>query len=149
MARTQRIEYEGAVYHGTARGNERRQIVRDDADREHFLRVLGESVVRFEVRLYLFCLIGLFQCLTPAAHGYNHVDPSWIGSLFLGDYVCEWSKWVEVEGGEGWNGMSYDTWSDAFKAVHEAVLDYCNPRPGHETDIVTSEGVQRVSSKDE
>jgi putative transposase len=66
MARTQRIEYEGAVYHGTARGNERRQIVRDGADREHFLRVLGESVVRFEVRLYLFCLIGLFQCLTPA-----------------------------------------------------------------------------------
>ena len=52
MARTQRIEYEGAVYHVTARGNERREIFRDDADREHFLRVLGESVGRFEVRLY-------------------------------------------------------------------------------------------------
>jgi len=37
MARTQRIEYEGAVYHVTARGNERREIFRDDADREHFL----------------------------------------------------------------------------------------------------------------
>ena len=57
MARTQRIEYEGAVYHVTARGNERREIFRDDADREHFLRVLGESVGRFEVRLYLFCLM--------------------------------------------------------------------------------------------
>jgi hypothetical protein len=42
MARTQRIEYEGAVYHVTARGNERREIFRDDADREHFLRVLGD-----------------------------------------------------------------------------------------------------------
>ena len=57
MARTQRIEYEGAVYHVTARGNERHEIFRDDADREHFLRVLGESVGQFEVRLYLFCLM--------------------------------------------------------------------------------------------
>ena len=57
MARPQRIEYEGAVYHVTARGNDRRAIFRDDADREHFLRALAESVERFEVRLYLFCLM--------------------------------------------------------------------------------------------
>ena len=35
MARPRRIEYEGAVYHVTARGNERRAIFRDDADRDH------------------------------------------------------------------------------------------------------------------
>ncbi|HSV99627.1 MAG TPA: transposase [Sedimentisphaerales bacterium] len=57
MARAQRIEYEGAVYHVTARGNERRAIFHDDADRERFLRMLGESVERFETRLYLFCLM--------------------------------------------------------------------------------------------
>jgi putative transposase len=57
MARSLRIAYEGAVYHVTARGNERRTIFRDDADRERFLRVLGESVRQFEVRLYLFCLM--------------------------------------------------------------------------------------------
>lgn len=49
MARPQRIEYEGAVYHVTVRGNERRAIFQDDADRERFLRVLGESVERFDV----------------------------------------------------------------------------------------------------
>ncbi len=58
MARPQRIEYEGAVYHVTARGNERRAIFQDDADRERFLRVLAESVERFDTRLYLFCLMG-------------------------------------------------------------------------------------------
>lgn len=57
MARPQRIEYEGAVYHVTARGNERRAIFEDDADRERFLRVVGESVASFETRLYLFCLM--------------------------------------------------------------------------------------------
>ena len=34
MARTQRIEYEGAVYHVTARGNERREIFGDDKPRQ-------------------------------------------------------------------------------------------------------------------
>ena len=57
MARPRRIEYEGAVYHARARGNERRAIFRDDADCEHFLRTLAESVERFEVRLYPFCLM--------------------------------------------------------------------------------------------
>ncbi len=57
MARPQRIEYEGAVYHVTARGNERRALFGDDGDRERFLRVLGESVASFEIRLYLFCLM--------------------------------------------------------------------------------------------
>ena len=34
MARTQRIECEGAVYHVTARGNERQAIFFDDVDRK-------------------------------------------------------------------------------------------------------------------
>ena len=57
MARPQRIEYEGAVYHVTARGNERRALFMDDGDRGRFIRVLSESVTSFEIRLYLFCLM--------------------------------------------------------------------------------------------
>jgi REP element-mobilizing transposase RayT len=57
MARPQRIEYEGAVYHVAVRGNERQAIFRDDADRAYFVRVLGESVKPFDVRLYLYCLM--------------------------------------------------------------------------------------------
>ncbi|MCX5647448.1 MAG: transposase [Phycisphaerae bacterium] len=57
MVRPQRIEYEGAVYHVTARGNERRALFVDEGDRERFVRVLGESVESFEIRLYLFCLM--------------------------------------------------------------------------------------------
>ncbi|MBL7188703.1 MAG: transposase [Phycisphaerae bacterium] len=57
MARPIRIEYEGAVYHVTIRGNERRAIFKTDADRERFLTVLSESVERYDVRLYLYCLM--------------------------------------------------------------------------------------------
>ncbi len=34
MSRPLRVEYTGALYHVTARGNERRPIFRDDVDRE-------------------------------------------------------------------------------------------------------------------
>ncbi len=42
-----RIEFPGAVYHITSRGNERRDIFRDDTDRRYFLELLGEVVRRF------------------------------------------------------------------------------------------------------
>ena len=47
MARAMRIEFPGAVYHITSRGNERRDIFRDDHDRRHFHELLGEVVRRF------------------------------------------------------------------------------------------------------
>ena len=47
MARPIRVEFEGAVYHVTARGNERKPIYRDDRDRERFLEILEETVKRF------------------------------------------------------------------------------------------------------
>jgi len=57
MARTLRLQFEGAIYHITARGNGRRKIFLDDRDHERFLLRLSESVDTYEVRLYLFCLM--------------------------------------------------------------------------------------------
>jgi REP element-mobilizing transposase RayT len=57
MARPIRIEYEGAVYHVTLRGNHRCDIFQSDGDRDHFLNTLAESLHRFDVCLYLFCLM--------------------------------------------------------------------------------------------
>ncbi len=50
MARPLRIEYEGAVYHVTLRGNDRKAIFRTDADREQFIAKLADSVERYDVR---------------------------------------------------------------------------------------------------
>jgi hypothetical protein len=36
MARPFRIEYDGALYHVTSRGNDRKAIFKDDSDRELF-----------------------------------------------------------------------------------------------------------------
>jgi putative transposase len=47
MARPLRIEFSGALYHITSRGNEQRPIFRDDVDRKMFLTFLGDAVQRF------------------------------------------------------------------------------------------------------
>ncbi len=57
MARPIRIEYEGAVYHVTIRGNERKALFKTDADRERFIQVLADSLERYSIRLYLYCLM--------------------------------------------------------------------------------------------
>ena len=44
MARPLRIEFNGALYHVTSRGDRREAIYEDDTDREHFLEVLAEVV---------------------------------------------------------------------------------------------------------
>jgi len=53
MARHLRIEYEGALYHVTARGNDRRPIFETDADREHFVELLAEGMERYTVTAYV------------------------------------------------------------------------------------------------
>ena len=57
MARPIRIEFEGAVYHVMARGNERREIFRDDHDRHRFLDALAEAVERFGLKIHAYCLM--------------------------------------------------------------------------------------------
>lgn len=57
MARLLRVQYEGAIYHVTIRGNERRDIFADDADRERFLDRLAEKTTDHGIRLYLFVLM--------------------------------------------------------------------------------------------
>ena len=46
MARPLRIEYPGALYHVTTRGNARQDIYLVDKDRLDFLRMLGDVVER-------------------------------------------------------------------------------------------------------
>jgi REP element-mobilizing transposase RayT len=58
MARPLRIEYPGAVYHITGRGNERKTIFRDDSDREAFLYTLQRVCSRYHWFCHAYCLMG-------------------------------------------------------------------------------------------
>lgn len=58
MARPLRIEYDGALYHVTSRGNERKPIFKDDGDRELFLTTLWQVSERFHWLCHAYCLMG-------------------------------------------------------------------------------------------
>jgi len=57
MARPLRIEYPGALYHITSRGNAKQHIFLDDEDRLLFLRILKKVVKDFEWKCYSYCLM--------------------------------------------------------------------------------------------
>lgn len=57
MARPLRIEFDGALYHVTARGNARNNIVFDNQDRKKQLELLGEVCGRFNWACYAYCLM--------------------------------------------------------------------------------------------
>jgi len=57
MARPQRLEYPGAIYHVTSRGNEFKKIFLDSEDREFFLSTLSRVAKRFSWICHAYCLM--------------------------------------------------------------------------------------------
>jgi REP element-mobilizing transposase RayT len=57
MARPLRIEYDGALYHITSRGNERKPIFKDGSDQVLFLRILSQVTERFNWLCHAYCFM--------------------------------------------------------------------------------------------
>ncbi len=58
MAKQPRIEFAGAFYHVTSRGNRKQPIFLSDEDRYFFLNCLREAHERFGVIAHAYCLMG-------------------------------------------------------------------------------------------
>ena len=102
MARPLRIEYTGALYHVTSRGNERAKIFIDDKDRTHCIQLLKEGVDFFRVEVISYCLMSnhyhlllrtkdanlsrFMQWLNTAYTMYFNVRYKRVGHLFQGRY---------------------------------------------------------------
>jgi len=57
MARPLRIEFSGAFYHITARGDRREAIYEADDDREAFIEIFGAVIANFAWRCHAYCLM--------------------------------------------------------------------------------------------
>lgn len=102
MARPLRLEFPGALYHVTSRGDGQEAIYRDDEDRGNGLEVLAGTVRRFHWRVRAYCLMGNHYHLlveTPEAnlaHGMRHFNGIYtqrfncrhrrVGHVFQGRY---------------------------------------------------------------
>ena len=57
MARPLRIEYPGAYYHITSRGNEKKDIFKNQYDRKKFLSYLDSATQRYSAMIHVYCLM--------------------------------------------------------------------------------------------
>jgi REP element-mobilizing transposase RayT len=57
MARPLRIEFPGALYHITVRGDRQEPIYEDNLDRQHFVELLGEVIMQWNWVCHAYCLM--------------------------------------------------------------------------------------------
>lgn len=57
MARPLRVQFEGAIYHVTCRGNARNDVFLDAKDRTMFLGMLGKTIERYNWLCHAYCLM--------------------------------------------------------------------------------------------
>jgi putative transposase len=102
MTRPLRIQFPGALYHVTSRGNRRNPIYRDDADRRAWLEVLGKVCKRHHFIIHSFCqMTNHYHLLVETveanlSHGMRQLNGAYtqhfnwrhnlVGHLFQGRY---------------------------------------------------------------
>lgn len=102
MARPLRIEYEGALYHVTARGNEKRKVYFTETDYKKFLEYVKQAAEKYGIVLHCYVLMSNHYHLiieTPEANlskAMHHINSSYTayinrkrnraGHLFQGRY---------------------------------------------------------------
>jgi putative transposase len=122
MARPLRIEYEGAVYHVTARGNERRKIFFSKSDYDKFLHYVAEAKRKCGIKIHCYVLMSNHYHLvieTPEANisrAMHYINSSYTtyinikrkrsGHLFQGrfkgivvdrdNYLAELSRYIHL-----------------------------------------------------
>ena len=122
MARPLRIEYPGAFYHVTSRGNEQKDVFKSRRDREKFLFYLESAVTRYGAIIHAWCQLSNHYHLlleTPAGNlsqimrhingaytTYFNVKRKRAGHLFQGiykailveadEYAAELSRYIHL-----------------------------------------------------
>jgi putative transposase len=85
MARSLRIEFAGALYHVTSRGNERRPIFRSDRDRRTFLTLLGQAAKRFHWSVTAYVLMtNHFHLVIQTAEPNLSRGMQWLNGTYAG-----------------------------------------------------------------
>lgn len=102
MGRPLRIEFAGAHYHVTSRGNEQRDVFKSQKDREQFLSYLESATFRYGAVIHAYCLMSnhyhllletpsgnlsqIMQHINGAYTNYFNVKRKRYGHLFQGRY---------------------------------------------------------------
>jgi putative transposase len=100
MARPLRIEFPGAVYHVTSRGNEKRRIFKNDADRKAFLAFLEEAATRFGWSITAWVLMtNHFHLVIQTPESNLSRGMHWLNGSYAGWFNHAHKRWGHLFGG--------------------------------------------------
>lgn len=159
MARPLRIQYPGAFYYVTSRGNERKDIFRSTIDRERFLGYLKSATCRYGAVIHAYCLLSNHYHLlleTPAGNLseiMRHINGAYTtyfntkrkraGHLFQGRYkailveadayAAALSRYIHLN--PLWAGMA-ETLVDYRWSSYPAYIGLVEPAPWLKTDFI-------------
>ena len=93
MSRPLRIEFAGALYHITSRGNARQEIYADDEDRERFLAVLAEASEQHRWRCHAYCLMSNhYHLLVETLEATLSAGMRAVNGVYTQSYNCRHSR---------------------------------------------------------
>lgn len=159
MARPLRIQYPGAFYHVTSRGNERKDIFRSTIDRERFLGYLESATCRYGAVIHAYCLLSnhyhllletplgnlseIMRHINGAYTTYFNTKRKRAGHLFQGRYkailveadayAAELSRYIHLNPVRA--GM-VDTPADYRWSCYPAYIGLVEPAPWLKTDFI-------------
>ena len=100
MARPLRIEFPGAVYHVTSRGNEKRPIFKNDGDRKAFLAFLAETAKRFGWSITAWVLMtNHFHLVLQTPEPNLSRGMHWLNGSYAGWFNHAHKRWGHLFGG--------------------------------------------------
>lgn len=99
MARPVRIEYPGAVYHVTSRGNEKKPIFLCDEDREAFVDFLGRTAQRFGWSVTAWVLMtNHFHLITQTPEPNLSAGMHWLNTCYASWFNRRHQRWGHLFG---------------------------------------------------
>jgi putative transposase len=112
MARKERINIPGAVYHVILRGNDRRDIFADNKDRYRLYSILDHTFQRFEFKIHAFCL------MSNHLHFEIQVSDTPLPTIMqcIAQRYTQWFNWRHHKSGHLFQGR--------YKAIMVDVDDY-------------------------
>jgi REP element-mobilizing transposase RayT len=131
MGRPLRIVIPGMAYHVMVRGNERKNIYREDIDRKKFLNLLKDAIKIYDFRLYAYTLM--------SNHYHNRIELKKVfGKDIIIRAICEYYRIVQEQLNRkgGWNsrkpiayyllsrdgGLKNTQISEIFDGIHPSVI---------------------------
>ena len=126
MARSIRIEYEGAYYHVMARGNHRSAIFLDDDDHLYFLATLEEACEKTGWRVHAWVLMKSHYHLLIETPEANLVEGmKWLQNTYTRRFNVRHKEWGRLFG-DRYKAILVDGKSPYY---YETMIDYIHLNP--------------------